>query len=288
MLTRRRFLAVAGGLSLATAACDTPAGSLERARSAGTLRIGLSGERPYGYTDADGRITGAQPEVARAVLARLGIPGIDAVQVRFDQLIDGLLSETFDVVAAGMAITPPRCGKVAFSRPDFVALPAFLVPLGNPRRIATFGDVARSGVKLGALAGAVDIDYAKAAGVRPERIEEFGGQSTLFRAVAGRSVEVGVLTAISLADELRRNPGAQLQVTPPTVPIVDGRRIVPAAAFAMRVEDADLRAAFDKELAALQDSGEWLNITRPFGLTAKNLPDKSLTVESLCAAPPTR
>jgi polar amino acid transport system substrate-binding protein len=283
MLTRRRFLAVAGGLSLSTAACGAPTGTLlERARRAGTLRIGLSGERPFGYTDADGRITGAQPEVARAVLARLGIGGIDAVQVRFDQLIDGLLGGSFDLITAGMAITPPRCAKVAFSRPDFVAPPAFLVPVGNPRRIATFGDVARTSVRLGVLAGSAEIDYAKAAGVRPERLEEFSGQSTLVRGVADRSVEVGALTAISLADELRRNPGTQLQVTAPTVPIVDGRRIVPAAAFAMRVEDADLRAAFDTELKALQESGEWLNITRPFGLTAKNLPPRDVTTESLC------
>jgi polar amino acid transport system substrate-binding protein len=283
MLTRRRFLAAAGGLTLATAACGAPSGSLlERARRAGTLRVGISGERPFGYTDADGRITGAQPEVARAVLARLGIGGLDAVQMPFAQLLDGLLADTFDLVAAGMAITPPRCAKVAFSRPDFVAPPAFLVPAGNPKRIATFGDVARSGARLGVLGGSAEIDYAKAAGVRPEQLDEFSGQNTLFRGVADRSVDVGALTAISLADELRRNPGTGLQVTAPTVPVVGGRKVVPATGFAMRNEDADLRAAFDKELTALQESGEWLNITRPFGLTAKNLPDRTLTTESLC------
>jgi polar amino acid transport system substrate-binding protein len=283
MLTRRRFLAAAGGLTLATAACGAPSGSLlERARRAGTLRVGISGERPYGYTDADGRITGAQPEVARAVLARLGIGGLDAVQMPFAQLIDGLLADTFDLVAAGMAITQPRCAKVAFSRPDFVAPPAFLVPAGNPRRIATFGDVARTRARLGVLGGSAEIDYAKAAGVRPEQLEEFSGQNTLFRGVADRSVDVGALTAISLADELRRNPGTGLQVTAPTVPIVGGRKVVPAAGFAMRNEDADLRVAFDRELTALQESGEWLNITRPFGLTAKNLPDRTLTTQTLC------
>jgi polar amino acid transport system substrate-binding protein len=286
MLTRRRLLAAACGLTLAAAACGVPSGNLlERARRAGTLRIGISGERPYGYTDSDGRITGAQPEVARAVLARLGIGGIDAVQMQFDQLLDGLLHGTFDLVAAAMTITPQRCAKVAFSRPDFVAPPAFLVPVGNPRKIATFGDVARARVRLGVLGGSTEIDYAKAAGVRPEQLEVFSGQSTLFRGVAQRSVEVGALTAISLADELRRNPGSGLQVTAPTVPIIDGRRVVPAAGFAMRKEDNELRAAFDRELTALQDSGEWLNITRPFGLTAKNLPDRKLTTEGLCYGP---
>ncbi len=111
------------------------------------------------------------PEVARAVLDRLGVDGIEAVQVTFDQLIPALLDGQCDMIAAGMTITPQRCAQVAFSRPDFVAPPAFLVPEGNPRDLRSFADVARSGIRLGVLIGRRRAGYARAAGVprRPDR-----------------------------------------------------------------------------------------------------------------------
>jgi polar amino acid transport system substrate-binding protein len=282
MLSRRRFLALtvpAGAL----VACGRPAGStLERARADGAIRIGISGEHPYSYADTDGRVTGAQAEVARVVLERIGVPGLDAVQVPFHELVPRLREGQFDLVAAGMAVTPDRCREVAFTRPDFVAFPAFLVREGNPRKIRSFRDVARSRARLAVLAGAIEIDYAHAAGVRDDQLEIVASQSELFRSVADERVAAGVLTRISLVDELRRNPGSGLAVTDAVEPVVSGRRIVPGAAFAVRIGEADLLAAFDRELAAVQASGEWLRITEPFGFTRDNLPPPDLTTASLC------
>jgi polar amino acid transport system substrate-binding protein len=285
MLSRRRLLAITVPVAAAVA-CGHPAGStLERARASGAIRIGISGERPYSYADTDGRITGAQPEVARAVLGRMGVPAIAAVQVPFHELLPRLQDGQFDLVSAGTAVTPARCGRVAFTRPDFVAFPAFVVPDGNPQGIETFRDVARSGARLAVLDGAAEIDYARAAGVPDDRLEIVGSQSTLFRSVADRRVPVGALTRMSLVDELRRNPGSGVEVTDDVEPVVDGRPVVPGAAFAVRSGEADFLRAFDAELTALQASGEWLRITEPFGFTRDNLPPPDLTTESLCRAP---
>jgi polar amino acid transport system substrate-binding protein len=282
MLSRRRLLALALPTGVAVA-CGRPSGStLERARAAGAIRIGISGERPYSYADTDGRVTGAQPEVARAVLGRIGVSGLDAVQVPFHELIPRLREGQFDLVAAGMTVTPDRCREVAFTRPDFVAFPAFLVREGNPQEIESFRDVARSGARLAVLGGATEIDYARSAGVRDEQLEIVDSQSELFRRVADKRVPVGVLTRISLVDELRRNPGSGLEVTEAVEPVVGGRRVVPGAAFAVRMGENDLLAAFDRELTALQASSEWLRITEPFGFTRANLPPPDLTTEALC------
>lgn len=276
--------AAAAALPLA-AACGRSGDALERARGDGVLRVGIAGEEPFGYADSSGAVTGAQPEVARAALATIGIGGLEAVQVYFDRLIPGLVSGQFDMITAGMTITPGRCTQVAFSRPDFVALPAFLVPVGNPRGIATFGGVARSGQRLGVIAASSEKDYALAAGVAPDRIAEYGGQSTLFRAVAAGEVPVGALTALSLRNELRRNPGSGLMVTRPVEPVVGGATVTPAGAFAVRPADTDLLDALDGALDALHSSGEWLRITAPFGFTADNDPPAGLTTSSLCALP---
>lgn len=276
-----------GGLSvaaLAPVACAAePLPTLARARRDGVLRIGISGERPFCYLGGDGQVTGSSPEVARAVLAGMGIGGIEAVQLPFDRLIPGLRAAQFDLVAAGMAIDPQRCTQVAFSRPDFIAPPALLVRQGNPHRLRSLADVRRAGLRLAVLAGSVELGYARAAGIDDAQLEVVDDQRHLFQAVIDHRADVGVLTAISLRDELRRNPGTGLEVTGPIVAQTRGRRIVPAGGFALRLEDRDLLAGFDAGLAALQADGRWLAITAPFGFTADNVPPQEITTESLCA-----
>ena len=282
MLSRRRLLALTIPAGAAVA-CSRPAGStLERARAEGAIRVGVSGEQPYSYIDPAGRVTGAQPEVARAVLARLGVDGLDAVRVPFADLIPQLQAGQFDLITAGMAVLPDRCREVAFTRPDFVAPPAFLVQEGNPRDIESFRDVARSDTRLAVLAGAAEIDYAHAAGVSDDQLVLVDGQSELLRSVASERVTAGALTRISLVDELRRNPGTGLEVTEAVTPVVDGRPVVPGAAFAVRTGENDFLEAFNAELAALQASGEWLRITEQFGFTRENLPPADLATAGLC------
>ena len=282
MLSRRRLLAAAPLLALA--ACAAPTGTaLERARQAGELRLGIAGERPYGYVDGSGRITGAQPEVAREVLAGIGVDALLAVQVPFARLLPELLAGSFDLVAAGLSITPERCAQVAFTRPDFLSPPAFLVPEGNPRGFRTFGGVARSGASVAVLEGSAEQGWARAAGVAEDRLLPSGGTGDLVRDVSDGRADLGVLTALTLSDQLARNPGTGLEVTGPVTPVVDGREVVAAAAFALRPGDADLRAAFDAGLAALQVSGGWERVVAPFGLTASVRPPPELTAAELCA-----
>jgi polar amino acid transport system substrate-binding protein len=285
MLTRRRLLAAAGVVPLSAAvACGVEGDNvLERARNAGALRVGISGERPYCYVDTDGTVTGAQPEVAKVVLGNIGIAGLQAVQVPFTELIPGLRSGQFQMVTAGMTVTPDRCAEVAFTRPDFVAPPAFVVPEDNPRDMETFDDVARSSVTLAVLDGAIELEYALAAGVPAARLLVVDDPSDILQAVADDDAAAGALTRISLVDELRRNAGSGLEVTDAIRPVVDGRVPVPAAAFAVQTGETELLAAFNEELTALQRSGEWLRITERFGFTEANLPPRDLTTGEVCS-----
>ncbi|MGH3586528.1 MAG: ectoine/hydroxyectoine ABC transporter substrate-binding protein EhuB [Pseudonocardia sp.] len=282
MLSRRRLLALTIPATAAVACAQPTGNTLERAQAAGAIRIGISGEQPYCYIDPSGRVTGSQPEVARAVLARIGVHGLDAVRVSFADLIPQLQAGQFDLIAAGMAVLPARCREVAFTRPAFVAAPAFLVREGNPREIESFRDIARTGIRLAVLAGAVEIDYARAAGVRDDQLEIVDDPSELFRSVADERVPAGALTRISLVDALHRNPGSGVEITDEVIPDLDGRPVIPGAAFAVRTGENAFLSAFDAELTALQASGEWLRITEQFGYTRENLPPAELTTRDLC------
>ncbi|AEA23932.1 ABC-type transporter, periplasmic subunit family 3 [Pseudonocardia dioxanivorans CB1190] len=286
MLTRRRLLVALGaaGACALAAACDrSGATTLRRIRESGVARVAIAGEQPYGFSDAAGRVTGEGPEVARLVLRAVGVDGIEAVQVPFDKLIDTLVAGDADLVTAGLTISPERCARVAFSRPDFVVRPAFLVRRGNPAGLRSFADVVRTRVRLGVLAGSAEQAWARASGVPDHAVTTYDGQSSLVAAVADQHVDAGALTRISLLDALRRNPGLRLEVTPGFRVTIAGREVVPAGGFAFRREDADLVAAFDDALAAAQASGDWLRVASPFGFTAANLPPADVTTAALCA-----
>lgn len=288
-LTRRRLLGLAGAgaLSAVLGGCGRESGdALTRIRAGGQVSIGLSQLEPFAFTDSSGRPTGESPEVARAVVESLGGSGLTAVQVDYDRLISGLQDKQFDMIAIGLTITPLRCGQVAFSRPDYIAKTALLVPSGNPKGLGTLGGVARSGASLGVLEQGAELEFARAAGVAQDRITTFPGQSNLFRGVVDGRVDCAALTRISLLDEARRNAGSSVEVTAGFYPLVDGRPARLGGGFAFRQDDTEFREEFDRALTDLQHSGRWLDAVRPFGLTEDNLPPPDLTTAELCTGTP--
>lgn len=259
--------------------------TLERVRQAGTITVGIANEAPYGFTNEQGEVTGESVEVARAVLGRLGIPEINATTVDFGALISGLtLSRQFDMVTAGMFITPERCAQAAFSIPDYTAPTAFLVPAGNPNGIATFDDIREGNRTVAVLSGAVEQGYATDSGVPEGQITVLADQNALLQSVTTGRVDAAALTNISLNDLVARNPDAGVEVTQGFFPVVNGEEIISAGGFVFRPGENDILDAFNTELAALQESGEWLQIVQPFGFTEENLPGPEVTTESLCTA----
>ncbi len=258
--------------------------TLDRVKSAGTIKIGIAGEQPYGFTGVDGKVTGEAPEVARAALSGMGIPNVDAQQVEFGSLIPGLNANQFDMVCAGMNITPARCQQAAFSIPDYSALTAFLVPKGNPKGITSFGDVASKNAKIAVLGAAVEKGYATGAGVPAGNITTLPDQNAMLQAVTAGRVDAAALTDISLKWLVKQNPSAGVEVTDGFTPQENGQPVVSAGGFVFRTADNALRDAFNTQLQQLHDNGKWVQIAAPFGFTKANLPASGVTTQSLCAA----
>lgn len=259
--------------------------TLERVRQAGVITVGIAEEAPYGFTDTDGTVTGESVEVGRAVLAKLGVPEIQAVTVDFGALISGLtLSRQFDMITAGMFINPERCQAAAFSAPDYTAPTAFLVPQGNPAGITSFEQVVEGNLTVAVLSGAVEQGYAVDSGVPEGRIQVLADQNALLQAVTTGRAACASLTNISLNDVVSKNPGAAVEVTAGFFPVIDGEEVVSAGGFVFRKGENDILDAFNTELLAMQQSGEWLEIAAPFGFTQDNIPGPEVTTESLCSA----
>jgi polar amino acid transport system substrate-binding protein len=281
-ITRRMLI---GAAALAVLAGSVYSGSspasaqdtLERAREQGYIRVGFANEAPYGYATPDGKLTGESPEVAKAVLARIGIPEVDGVLTEFGSLIPGLMAGRFDMVAAGMFITPARCQQVQFSEPSYGIGQAFLVADGNPHGIVDYSSIAdNSDLTLAVMAGAVEAGYAADAGVGEGQIMVLPDQSSLLSAVRAGRADAAALTAPSIA-EMAQQDG--VESTPPFGEVA-GKSVMGHGGFAFRKEDTALYEAFNEELVSFIGSDEHIALVTPFGFGEGYLPNR--TTEDLC------
>ena len=179
--------------------------TLERAKADGYIRVGFANEAPFGFATPDGKLTGEAPEVAKAVLAKMGIAQVDGVLTEFGSLIPGLKAGRFDIIAAGMFINPKRCAEIAFSEPSYGIGQAMLVPKGNPKGVKDYATIKDNpDLKLAVMAGAVEGGYAKDAGVAEAQIVSLPDQSSLVAAVQSGRADAAALSALSIADMARR------------------------------------------------------------------------------------
>jgi polar amino acid transport system substrate-binding protein len=252
--------------------------TLEQARKDGFIRIGFANEAPFGYATPDGKLTGEAPEVAKAVLAKIGIPQVDGVLTEFGSLIPGLKAHRFDIIAAGMFINPKRCQEIAFSEPSYGIGESMLVKKGNPKGIKDYSSIAQNkDLKLAVMAGAVEVGYAKDAGVPEDQLVVLPDQSSLLAAVQSGRADAGSLTALSVADMAKKGEGVEA-----TKPFgeVNGKSVKGHGGFGFRKEDKDLYEAFNNELKKFIGTPEHIALVTPFGFGKDYLPNK--TMEQLC------
>jgi len=278
--TRRGFIGLAalsfGTMSLGRLA--HAASTLERAKQEGFIRVGFANEAPFGFATPEGKLTGEAPEVAKAVLNAMGIPQVDGVLTEFGSLIPGLKAKRFDVIAAGMFITPKRCAEIAFSEPSYGIGQAMLVKAGNPKQIADYGSIrANKDLKLAVMAGAVEAGYAKDAGVPQAQLVVLPDQSSLLAAVQAGRADAAALTALSIADMAKKGEGVES-----TKPFgeVAGKSVKGHGGFGFRKDDKELYQAFNEQLKKFVGSPEHIALVEPFGFGKDYLPNK--TMEQLC------
>jgi polar amino acid transport system substrate-binding protein len=285
LLSGAAALAAAGAVGASSgcsrvATADTGAGGrlLEQLRARGSVRLGIAGEQPYGYIGKDGKVTGSAPAIATRIFQRLGVGRVEPFPTEFGSLIFGLNSLQFDVVAAGMYINPDRCGQVLFADPEYQMKDAFIVARGNPMKLRSYQDIARSGARMATGIGYAEIDYAKAAGVK--RITTLPDQLAGLLAVEQGRVDVFAGTAVTVRNVLEQTRSTKAEATDEVTPYVDGKPVVDVGGFAFRRPERNLRDAFNRELHKMKRSGELLQIMRPFGFSEEQM--TTLTAEEKC------
>ncbi|WP_406427333.1 ectoine/hydroxyectoine ABC transporter substrate-binding protein EhuB [Streptomyces sp. NBC_01589] len=292
-LSRRGFLnrsAAVGGLlvvpGLLSACSKTDAGSadgagaLEALRKQGFVRVAYANEAPYGYMEGK-QLKGEAPTLHREIFKALGVDELRPTLSEWDGLIPGLQAGKYDVVSAGMAITPERCANAIFSEPEFISPTALMVKKGNPKKVTDLASAKAAGVVVGVMSGAVEASYAEGVGISKDRIKSLQKPQDGADAVKGGRIDVFLLTGISLRWLARTNPGTE--VTEAFLPELDGKRQYSPGGAVFRKGNEDLRDAFNRELKKIvSDRSRYVGLLQEYGFGATELPPTTLKTADLC------
>ena len=238
------------------AMASTTAGAvtLKDIQSRGYIRIAVANEIPYGYVAPEGEAKGAGPDVARAIVGKLGIKpdNIQWVVTSFSSLIPGLQANRFDMTAAEMAIRPERCQKVIYSDPNTSYGDGLLVKDGNPKKITSFSDFTKSGMKLAVMAGADKLAVLQKLGVPEGNIVTIASNADAISTVATGRADAYAATGLTASDLANKSDKVQV-VADFKDPVIDGKEVRDWGGFNFNSDSSDLRDAFNKELDRLQE-----------------------------------
>ncbi|MFM1650771.1 ectoine/hydroxyectoine ABC transporter substrate-binding protein EhuB [Brevibacillus sp. B_LB10_24] len=255
--------------------------TLEKAKQQGVVTVGFANEKPYAYQTPDGKLSGEAVEVAREVLKNMGIDEMNGVLTEFGSLIPGLNAKRFDIITAGMYITPERAKEVAFANPEYSIGEALAVKKGNPKDLHSYKDIAEKKAKIGVMSGAIEIDYLKKSGVGDDQMVIVTDQPSAVAALQSGRVDAITMTGPSLQAVLDSAKDSGIErVMEFDQPVIDGQSIRGYGAAAFRKEDQDFLKAYNSELQKLKESGRLLEILEPFGFTEQELPG-DMTAEQL-------
>ncbi|EJL03256.1 MULTISPECIES: ectoine/hydroxyectoine ABC transporter substrate-binding protein EhuB [Pseudomonas] len=256
------------------------AATLDTVKSNSSIRIGYANETPFAFTETDGTVTGESPEIAKIIFAKMGIKQVNGVLTEWGSLIPGLRAGRFDVIAAGMYITPARCKQVLFTDPQYQLPDALLVAKGNPKKLHSYEDIAKQpDVKLAIMAGTVNLAYARDSGVKDEQILQVPDTTAQLQAVRAGRADAAVGTQLTMKG-LAGKGGDKVEAM---TEFKDDPSHIGYGALAFRPEDKDLRDAVNAELKKWLGSEEHLKAVAPFGFDKSNVTSK--TAAELCAQP---
>jgi len=276
------YLLSAASLSVLLITAAAPASAaddkLEQLKEQGFARIAIANEPPFTAVGADGKVSGAAPDVARAIFEKLGVKEVVASISEYGAMIPGLQAGRHDAITAGLFMKPERCAAVAYSEPILCDAEAFALKKGNPLKLTSYKDIADNpDAKIGAPGGGTEEKLALEAGVPRDRVIVVpDGQSGIKMLQDGR-IDVYSLPVLSIHDLMAKANDPNLETV---APVVNAPVYCDGAAF--RKQDVALRDAFDVELKKLKESGEFAKIIEPYGFSAKAA--MSTSREKLCAA----
>ena len=288
-ITRRDLLrfsalgaAALGGGSLLSACSTTDPGNPQsategiQARIDGgqPVRIAIGNEPPYTKLLPNGELTGAAPDIAKAVLKRLGASDVQGITTPYESMIPGLDAGRWDMIAAGLFMNQSRCAEVLYASPDIVSTESLAVPAGNPKNLNTVDDIKSQDVKVAVLAGSFELKTAKSLGIPGSQLPTYPLAPDALQGMEAGRVDAILLPTLSL-EQLKEDQGGSFDITEP----LDDFPLTGSGAAFAKSEQA-FRDKYNEEMEAFKQTPEFDKIMNEWGFDADAA--REATIKELC------
>ncbi len=249
----RRVLGLLGGLVLAVLSpllLVAPAQAADGDGAGREVVVGTEGTYPPFSFNEDGRLTGYDVDVMKAVAKEAGWR-LRFVQSQFDALFGSLDASRIDVIANQITINPEREARYAFSEPYAYSRGVIVARKGSD--IRTLADL--KGLTTAQSATSNWSQVAKDAGAKVENVDQFSQAADL---VARGRVDAIVNDNIAVLDYLATSGNDQVEI------VGDAGDEVSRQSLAFRQDDADLVREADRALDALRADGTLQRISEDY------------------------
>jgi polar amino acid transport system substrate-binding protein len=275
-------LAAAGGGSLLSACSTTDpgnpnsaAGSLsQRVEDGEPIRMVIGNEPPYTKLLPNGEVTGAEPDVAKAVLKKMGVTEVEPITAGYDAMIPGLDADRWDMVAAGLFMNRSRCADVIYSSPVIVSTESLAVPTGNPQGLSTLDDVRSEDVKVAVLSGSFELKTCLSLKIPQSKLPTYSLAPDAMQALDDGRVDAVLLPTLTLQDLKSKLKG--FEISPPLDEFP-----TTGSGEAFRKSDRDFFTKYNTKLEAFKQTSEFDKILAKWGFSGQAARDA--TTKELCA-----
>jgi polar amino acid transport system substrate-binding protein len=222
-------------------------------------------EPPFGWTSERQTAIGADIELAEAVLEAIGVTRIQYRLTTFSELLPGVRDGRWDMNVP-LFVTAERSKEVAFSLPVWGIGDGLLVRAGNPKALDSYAAVAaRDDARLGIIAGQVQHDSAKAAGVRDDQLLVFTEQREAIDALRSGAIDAYASTALGNRIVSDRIGLGQFEAVA-CRPAMGAAPSTPLGAFSFGKDNRGLLDAVNKQLRAYLGSPDHIARMGKYGL----------------------
>jgi arginine/ornithine transport system substrate-binding protein len=224
----------------AVAAVALAAGTVD-AKEWKKVRLGVEGAYPpFSYVDPDGRLAGFDIEIAQALCDQMRVE-CPMVQQDWDGIIPALLARKYDAIIASMSITEERKKKVAFTG-KYYNTPGKTVGV---QRATTYDNFITaefgSGVKL----------------------KRYATQDEAYLDAAAGRLDLLMADSVAMKDGfLITEQGQAWEFVGPDY--LDPKYFGVGAGIAIRKQDKDLVAAFNRAIKAIRANGTYDRIAKKY------------------------
>jgi len=230
------------------------------------VRIAYLEEPPFYWTAEDHRVTGADIELADVVLRAIGVTSIEHHLTSFEELLPGLQEGRWDMNVP-IFVTAERAERVAFSVPVWSLGDGLLLRDGNPKALTSYGSIAaRNDARLGIVAGTIQFDAARSAGVSDSQVVTFKDQPQAIAALLAGKIDAYAST--SVGNRVLAGANSALEA----ISLEQGKEgRAPVGAFSFNRSNHDLLQAVNEQLRKYLGSADHRARMARYGLTETEL-----------------